>query len=148
MGRLAKQTQICCAAVRPLWWHRFWLHFIQSFQQPLLFLAVWRKGLGGVAKLVSSMCFLTNILLVDSIYWWTEIKPMKLPSLWHLILSHCNRLMGKWHLNALCSPRSEWPEVAEGRKPLALPGCWEHRRDLLAGSKGSPTHWAARNWNT
>lgn len=98
-----------------------------------------KKRDGGMAKLVSSVCFLTNILLVDSINWWREIKPMKLlSSLRHLTLSHCNGLMGKWHLNPLCSPESEWSEVAEGRKPLALPCCQEDRRDLLAGSKRQP----------
>lgn len=137
MGRLAKQTEICCAAVRPPDDTDFWLRFIQAFQQQaLLFLPVWRKEMGGMAKLVSSVCFWTNTLLVESIYWWTEIKPMKLiPSLWCLTLSHCNSLMGKWHLNLLCSPESAWPEVAEGREPLALPWCWEHRRDLLGGSE-------------
>lgn len=62
---------------------------------------------------------------------------MKLPSLCYLTLSYCNSLMGKWHLNPLCPPESQWPEAAEaeGRKPVALPWCWECRRDLVAGSK-------------
>lgn len=63
-----------------------------------------------------------------------------LPSLCHLTLSHCNSLMGKRHLNPLCSPESQWPEVAEaeGVKPLALTWCWDCRRDLVAGSKKQP----------
>lgn len=98
-----------------------------------------KKRDGGMAKLVFSVCFLTNTLLVDSTYWWTEIKPMKpLLSLWCFTLSHYKSLMGKWNLNPLCSPESEWPEAAEGRKPLALPWCWESRRDLVAGSKRQP----------
>lgn len=139
MGRLAKQTRLCSTAVWPLWWLRFWLHFSSSLStttQPLLFLPVGRKGMG-MAKVVSLEWFLTNALLLDRVYCWTEINARKLLlSLQSsLALWYCNSLLGKWNLTTPCSPESERPEVAEGGELLPLPWSWESSRDLVAGSE-------------
>ena len=137
--RRAKQTRLYCTAVWPLWWLKFWLHFSLSLStttESLLFLPVWRKGMG-MAKAVSFGWFLTNASLLDCIYCCTEISPRKmLLSLQScLALLHCNSLMSKWSLNPPCSPESERPEVAEGGELLPLPWSWESSTNLVAGSE-------------